>query len=116
MIIWHNSRCGKSREALNLLIQKGYKISVREYLKEPPTVKELKAVIKKLNCKATDIIRKKENLYQEKFSALSLSNNGCIKVLCENPILIERPIVITEHKAIVARPHELLYEFLKTAD
>lgn len=113
MIIFHNSRCGKSREALDLLIRKGYDVTIREYLKEPPTTNELKSILKKLNCKAIDIIRKKESFFQENYQNKVLSDMKWIKVLIKNPILIERPIIITDKKAIIARPTELLNDFLK---
>lgn len=113
MIIYYNPRCSKCREALDLLEKNNCEITFREYLKEPPTKKELTELLKKLNCKAVAIVRKSEPLYKEKFSDKKLTNTQWIKVLSENPILIERPIVIDGEKALVGRPPVLVLDLIK---
>ena len=112
MIIYYNPRCSKCREALDLLEQKNCTITFREYLKEPPTKKELKDLLNKLGCKAFDIVRKSEPLYKEEFADKKLTNAQWIKVLSENPILIERPIIIDGEKAMVGRPPVLILDFI----
>jgi len=113
MIIYHNPRCAKSREALNLLVKKKIKMEIKEYLKNTPTVSELKEIITMLGCKPKDIIRTKEKLFQDEYKNKNLSDAQWIQVLVKNPILIERPIIISGNKAIVARPPELITDFLK---
>ena len=113
MIIYYNPRCSKCQEARSLLEQNNCDITFREYLKEPPTQKELSALLKKLGCKAVNIVRTSESLYKEKFANKKLTNAQLIKVLSENPILIERPIVIDGEKALVGRPPLLVLDLLK---
>ncbi|PBQ33162.1 arsenate reductase (glutaredoxin) [Sphingobacteriaceae bacterium] len=113
MIIYHNPRCSKSREAINLLEKNKCEFTIREYLKEPLTQKELKALLQKLACKAEAIVRRSEPLYKEKFSGKTITNAQWIKILSENPILIERPIVIDGEKALVGRPPILVLDMIK---
>lgn len=113
MIIYYNARCSKCREAKDLLEKNNCELTFREYLKEPPTKKELTDLLKKLHCKAFDIVRKSEPLYIEKFADKKLSNSQWIKVLSENPILIERPIVIDGERALVGRPPILVLDLIK---
>lgn len=113
MIIYYNPRCSKCREALDLLEKNNCEITFREYLKEPPTKKEVTELLKKLNCKAFDIVRTSEPLYKETFSDKNLTNTQWINVLCKNPILIERPIVIDGEKALVGRPPVTVLNLLK---
>ena len=110
--ILHNPRCGKSREALKLLQAENCDIEVIEYLKNIPTKKELKNILDKLGLKAFDIVRKKESVYLEKFKNKTFTNDEWIQLLIENPILIERPIVIDGYKAIIGRPPELVIDLL----
>lgn len=109
-IIYHNNRCTKSREALALLEKKGETPEVIHYLETPPTEKELKVILKKLGMKAEDLVRRKEELFQKKFSKKKYTEAEWIKILHKHPVLIERPIVIKGNKAVVARPTERLDE------
>ncbi|MCB0395039.1 MAG: arsenate reductase (glutaredoxin) [Flavobacteriales bacterium] len=106
MKIYHNPRCQKSRQTLQIIEDSGAKTEVVEYLKTPPTEQELKAILDKLGLKAEDIIRKSEKLYKEEYKGKSLTEGGWIKVLANNPILIERPIVVSGNKAVIGRPPE----------
>ena len=110
--IYHNTRCSKSRGACEILEQKKVKAKVIEYLYTPPTEKQLKALLKKLEMKAEELVRKKEELYEKKFSKKKYSQAEWIKILVKNPILIERPIVVKGNKAIIARPPEKVLELL----
>ena len=110
--ILHNPRCGKSREALKLLQDERCEIEIIEYLKNIPTKKELKNILDKLGLKAFDIVRKKEAVFLEKFKNKTFTNDEWIQILIENPILIERPIVIDGYKAIVGRPPELVIDLI----
>ena len=110
--IYHNSRCGKSRTAMQILQEKEIEFEVIEYLKTPLNQNQIKALLKKLGIKAMDLIRKNEELYKTNFKDLQLSEKDWIKVLAENPILIERPIIENNERAIIARPPELVEEFI----
>ncbi|MFN8259853.1 MAG: arsenate reductase (glutaredoxin) [Chitinophagales bacterium] len=110
--IYHNNRCGKSRIALCLLEESGQKFRTVEYLKDAPSVEELKAILKKLNIKPHDLIRTKETVYLENFKGKELTDEQWIQAMHEHPILIERPIVINGNKAVVARPPERVKEIL----
>lgn len=110
--ILYNPRCSKCREALSFLEGESCEIEIIEYLKDIPTKKELKAILAKLGLKAVDIVRKKEDLFLKKFQNKKFTNEEWIQILLENPILIERPIVIDGYKAIVGRPPELVIDLL----
>lgn len=106
LIVYHNQRCSKSREACSLIATKGASFQVRAYLENPLSEKEIKALLKKLGMKAEEIVRKKEDLFKTKYKGKSLSESEWIKVLANNPILIERPIIEKGTKAVVGRPTE----------
>lgn len=110
--IWHNTRCSKSREALGLLEGEGCEIEVKEYLKEKITKKELKDLLAKLGVKAEEIVRKKEDLFLKQYKGKQFTNDEWIQILIENPVLIERPIVIDGYKAVIGRPPELVVDLV----
>ncbi len=91
---------------MELIEKKTSDFQVIEYLKTPPSEKELKDILRKLRMKAEEIIRKKEPLFKEKYEGKKLTDKQWIKVLSKNPILIERPIVIKGDKAVIGRPTE----------
>jgi arsenate reductase len=102
--IFHNPRCTKSRETLALLTARGIEPKIVEYLKAPPTAKELKAIVAKLGIKPEELVRKGEDVYKEKFAGKTLTDAQWIEALAANPILIERPIVVRGDKAVIGRP------------
>ena len=106
MRIYHNPRCRKSRETLNLLIENGKSPEVIEYLKTPPTASELKEILSQLNLSAIDLIRKGEDIYKSEFKGKDLSESEWIDAMINNPKLIERPIVLANGKAKIGRPPE----------
>jgi arsenate reductase len=110
--IWHNNRCGKSRSALKILQEKCLPFEVKNYLENPPSEMELKHVLNLLGIKAHDLIRTGESLYKEKFKGKNHTEKEWITILSENPILIERPIVLCGNKAVVARPPEKVSDIL----
>lgn len=111
-IIYHNTRCSKSRCALDLLRQQGIEPQVVEYLKDAPTEEELGKLVMKLGIPAEQMVRKSEALYKEKYKGLQLNEHEWIRVLHENPQLIERPIVVRGHKAVIGRPVENVQELI----
>ncbi|NQX97076.1 MAG: arsenate reductase (glutaredoxin) [Flavobacteriales bacterium] len=104
MKIYHNPRCSKSRETLQLIKDAGVEVEIVEYLNTIPTVEELKMLLMKLNLKPIDIIRKGEAIYKEKFKNSNFNDDEWIKIMLEYPKLIERPIVVKGNKAILGRP------------
>ncbi|MES2591535.1 MAG: arsenate reductase (glutaredoxin) [Bacteroidota bacterium] len=111
--VYHNTRCSKSREACSILQEENLEFETIEYLKTPPTQKKIKELLKMLGIKAEALIRKSEPLYKEKYLSKKLTESQWIKVLAENPILIERPILVKGTKAIIGRPIEKVLEFIK---
>lgn len=113
MKIYHNPRCGKSRQTLALIEAAGIEPEVIEYLKTPPTAEELDAILKKLKMEPQDLMRKGEAIYKElKLANQELTRDEAIAVMLENPKLIERPIVVQGRKAILGRPPENVNELL----
>jgi arsenate reductase len=112
--IYHNPKCSKCRATLEIMNSKGVELTIREYLKNPPSKDELEAIIKKLNIQPTDLIRFKDEKAKELgISATDdLSHEEWLTILTENPILIERPIVISEKGAVIGRPPENVLELL----
>ena len=111
-IIYYNPRCSKCREALNLLEENNCEVEIVEYLKEAPSQKELKDLIKMLGVKPEDIVRKNEQVCKDNFSGKKFSDAEWIKILSENPILIERPIIINDGKAVIGRPPVKVLELI----
>jgi len=104
--IYHNSRCGKSRECLAFLEDSGKEFEVIKYLENVPTFDELKSIIEKLNSKPIELVRQKEKIWIENFKNTTMTDDEIIQAMISNPILIERPIVINGNKAVIARPLE----------
>lgn len=108
--IYHNNRCGKSRCALDVLAKSGAAYEVVEYLKTPPTEAELTQLLTLLQKRPLDIIRQKEAVFQEQFKGKNFTDAEWIRIMVENPVLIERPIVVAGEKAWVARDEKSLEE------
>lgn len=110
--IYHNPRCGKSRDCLNYLEQSGKEFQVIKYLETVPTIEELKVIIEKLNIKPIELVRQKEKVWIENFKNSTMTDEEIILAMVANPILIERPIVIDGKKAVIARPLEKMNTIL----
>lgn len=104
--IYHNPRCKKSRAGLKHLEEKNVDFEVREYLKEPLSERELKELLTKLDKKAEEILRKQEEVYKKQFKGKDFTDDEWIKVMVENPKLIQRPIVVKGYKAVIGDPAE----------
>ena len=111
--ILHNSRCGKSRDAMKVMEDSGVEFQVREYLKEELTFEELKQIIIDLGLEASDIVRTTEAIWKENFKGKTFSSDELIQIMIENPKLIQRPIVLKDGNGVVGRPVELIENFLK---
>ena len=111
--IYHNPKCSKSRQTLELLKENGVTPTVIEYLKTPPTSDTLKAILGQLGMAPRDLMRKKEDVYAElKLDNPSLSDDDLIGFMIAHPILIERPIVLANGKAALGRPPEQVLDIL----
>ncbi len=112
MKILHNPRCRKSRETLALLEENQTDLEVILYLKDVPSKEELSAIIKKLKISPFELIRKSESIYKEQFKGQSFSDDEWIDIMLQNPKLIERPIVISDDRAVIGRPPNKVLELL----
>ena len=111
--IYHNPRCSKSRQTLQILQDKGIEPTQVLYLDNPPTAQELEALLDKLGKTPRDVLRKGEEAYKALGLAdKSLSDAALIKAMVENPKLIERPIVVSGNKAVLGRPPENVLDLL----
>jgi arsenate reductase len=105
--IYHNPRCSKSRETLQLIADRGISANVVEYLKTPPSAAELDRILRLLGLEPRELMRRKEAPYSELgLDNSNLSRENLISAMVENPILIERPIVVSDAKAALGRPPE----------
>ena len=104
--IYHNPRCRKSREALNIIQNHGVEPEVVLYLETPPSRKEIREVLEKLQMQPIDLVRKEEKLYKESYRDKEFSNDEWIRILADNPKLIQRPVVVKGETAIIGRPPE----------
>jgi len=105
--IYHNPRCGTSRKTLELIRQKGIEPKIIEYLKSPPTGKELDGILKLLRMEPRELIRTKEAEYKTlKLDRSDLSRAALITAMVKHPILIQRPIVLSGGRAALGRPPE----------
>lgn len=111
--LFHNPRCGKSRQALALLQARGVEPEIVEYLKTPPSPAELKRILKQLGLKPRELMRRKEAAYAEnRLENPKLSDDELVAAMVAHPILIERPIALAGGKAALGRPPEKVLEVL----
>lgn len=110
--IYHNPRCSKSRSTLAILEENNEKIEIVEYLKSTPNEEDLKGIIAMLGITPLALIRKGEAIYKSDYKGKALSDAEWIKTMVAHPILIERPIVIKNGKAMIGRPPESVISIL----
>jgi arsenate reductase (glutaredoxin) len=108
MILYFNPACSKCNEARTLLENNDCDVEIRDYLRQPPDMEELRELVKMLGCKPSDLIRTVEPLFQERFAHLEMSGDDQLRMLSEFPILIQRPILINGNQAIIGRPPALV--------
>lgn len=114
LTIYHNPRCSKSRETLELLKTHGQEPTVVLYLETPPSRTELKKLLKQLSLKAHELLRKGEDEYKALgLDQPGLSEDAIIDAMLSHPRLIERPIVTDGQRAAIGRPPETVLELLK---
>ena len=111
--IYHNPGCGTSRNTLQYLRDQGLAPKVVEYLKTPPDRATLQSLLKKMNMKPGDLLRRKGDVYESLgLGAPGVTDDRILDAMAANPILIERPIVIRGDRAVVGRPPENVLDLL----
>lgn len=111
--IYHNPRCSKSRQALELLKKRGIEPEIVEYLNIPPDRETLARLLKLLHIKPRELLRKNEPEYKQAgLDDPALSDEDLVSALIQHPILLERPIVVSGAKAVIGRPPERVFEIL----
>lgn len=112
--IYHNPRCKKSRAGLQFLIDKGIDPEIIEYLKDPSfTIKTLTEVLAKLGLSPKELVRTQEVDFKQNYKGKDFSNEEWIKILVENPKLIQRPIIVKENEAVLGDPIENINNWMK---
>ncbi len=110
--IYHNPRCSKSRQTLQLLEEKGETVEVIKYLENVPNAEKLSEIIQLLEITPIDLVRKNEAVWKENFKGKKMSDKEIIAAMISYPKLIERPIVLKNGKAALGRPPEAVLELL----
>lgn len=111
--IYHNPRCSKSRQTLELIKQKGIEPEIIKYLDTPPEPQEIKSILTMLNISARDLMRKNETDFKNNnMSDENLTEDQLIELMHQYPKVIERPVVVNGNKAAVGRPPESVLEIL----
>ena len=105
-IIWHNPRCGKSRQTLKLLEERGLEPTVIRYLDAPPSPDQLRDVLALMAMEPFDLIRRREAPFKSLGLGPNTANEVLIQAMSDHPILIERPVVTNGLKAVLGRPPE----------
>ena len=111
--IYHNPRCTKSRQGLEVLEKSGEQFEIVKYLENIPTKEELRKVLGYLNIPAENLVRKNEAIWKKNYRGKKLSQEEILDAMIQYPKLIERPIVIKDNRAVIGRPTERIYDLLK---
>ena len=113
VIIYHNTKCGTSRNTLAMIRNAGIEPHIVEYLKSPPTRALLVQLLARGNLTVRDIVREKEPLYRElKLDDPTLTDDALLDAIMANPILLQRPLVVTPQGVRICRPSELVLDLL----
>ena len=112
MKIYHNPRCSKSRQTLNLIKENGVEPEIVLYLNTPPTKEELQTLVNQLNIHPSQLLRKGEKIYKEQFKGKEIEEAAWIDIMIAHPKLIERPIVVKDGKAVLGRPPENVLDLM----
>ncbi|MEK6154229.1 arsenate reductase (glutaredoxin) [Flavobacteriaceae bacterium 3-367] len=110
--IYHNPRCRKSREGLELLENCGQPFETIKYLEDVPTKEELQQVLGYLGLKPENLVRKNEAIWKEHYRGRLMTDDEVVEAMVKYPILIERPVIIKGNKAVIGRPKEKINEIL----
>ena len=110
--IYHNPRCSKSRQTLELLKSKGIEPEINLYLDNPPSVGKLTELLQKLGIKANQLVRTSEAYYKDNLKGEEITDKQLVEIMVKNPKLIERPIVVAGDRAALGRPPEAVLEII----
>ena len=110
--IYHNPRCGKSRSCLAFIEDTKQEYEIIPYLTDTPSFEDLKKILKELNIQPNELVRTKEKIWIENYKGKDLNDEQTIQAMVDNPILIERPIVVKDGKAIIGRDLDKVASFL----
>lgn len=108
--IYHNNRCQKSRLGVKFLEKNKLDFEIINYINDPLNMDEIKFLLKKLKIKPIELIRKNELIWKNNYKNKKLSDEEIVMAMVDNPILIERPIIVNGDKAIIGRPTEKISE------
>ncbi len=111
--IYHNPRCRKSREGLEYLKSKTNDFEIVEYLKDGLTEDDLKEVLLKSGLQAVDLVRTQEDVFKKELKGKKFTDEEWVRIIIENPKLLQRPIVVSKHKAILAQPADRVDDVMK---
>jgi len=111
--IYHNPQCIKSREGLKYLKEKGKPFEIVEYMKKPPTEKEFERLLVKLNKKPADVLRTQEEYFKKNLRGRNFHDHEWVRIILENPRLLQRPILEGPYKAVIGNPVENMDELFK---
>ena len=112
IVVYHNPRCSKSRETLEILETKKANYKIIKYLDIPLSEEKLGKIIKLLNIKPIELVRTNEKLWKEEYKHLNFTDDELVKVMAKYPQLIERPIVINGDKAVIGRPPKRILDII----
>ena len=112
MKIYHNPRCRKSRESIKYLESKKINFEVIDYIKNNLSSEQIRNILKKLQLKPIELVRKNEAIWKEKYKGKDFTDEQLIKIMSNEPKLIERPIIVSEKLAVIGRPAENIDKLL----
>lgn len=112
MKIYHNPRCRKSREGIKYLESKKINFEVIDYIKNNLSLEQIKNILKKLQLKPIELVRKNEVIWKDKYKGKEFTDDQLMKILSNEPKLIERPIIVSEKLAVIGRPAENIDKLL----
>jgi len=110
--IYHNPRCGKSRNCLAFIDQTNQDYEIIPYVTETPSFDELKSLLQKLDLQPIELVRTKEKIWIENYKGKTMHDDEIIQLMADHPILIERPIIVKDGKAIIGRDLDRVASFL----
>lgn len=112
LLVYHNGECSKCKELTEILNNAGQEVQYKFYLHEPMSVEELKTLLQKLDVPVAEIVRRTEPQFEAEYAGKELSENEWLQVIIDNPVFLQRPIVVSGDKAIIARPAQKVLEIL----
>jgi arsenate reductase len=110
--VYHNATCSKSNGVCNLLKENNAPVKIVEYLQTPPDKQQLLELLSMLQMQPSQLIRRSEPVFKTIFENSEITEGACLEAMLEHPVLIERPIIVKDGKAMIGRPPEKVLEWL----